>query len=69
MRDFVEDDHLRGVSITKISVQIFTAPSLVRQSHVMGCNFLITGFPQALEIMENLENQEKKFHAWKNHGI
>ena len=28
-----------------------------------------TGFPQALEIMDNLENQEKKFHAWKNHGI
>ena len=28
-----------------------------------------TGFPQALEIMENLENYEKKFHAWKNHGI
>ena len=27
------------------------------------------GFPRALEIMENLENQEKKFHAWKNHGI
>ena len=26
-------------------------------------------FPQALEIMENLENHEKKFHAWKNHGI
>ena len=25
-----------------------------------------TGFPQALEIMEN---HEKKFHAWKNHGI
>ena len=28
-----------------------------------------TGFPQALEIMENLENQLKKFHAGKNHGI
>ena len=25
-----------------------------------------TGFPQALEIMEN---PTKKFHAWKNHGI
>ena len=23
------------------------------------------GFPQALEIMENLENHQKKFHAWK----
>ena len=34
------------------------------------CSFtLISGFPQALEIMENLENHEKKFHAWKNHGI
>ena len=29
----------------------------------------ILGFPQALEIMENLENHEKKFHAWNNHGI
>ena len=28
-----------------------------------------TGFPQALEIMENLEKHEKKFHPWKNHGI
>ena len=27
------------------------------------------GFPQALEIMENLENHGKKFHAWKNHEI
>ena len=31
--------------------------------------FGITGFPQALEIMENLENHPKKFHAWKNQGI
>ena len=29
---------------------------------------VLTGFPQALEIMENLENH-KKIHAWKNHGI
>ena len=29
----------------------------------------MAGFPQALEIMENLENYQKKFHAWKNHGI
>ena len=28
-----------------------------------------TGFPPALEIMENLENHEIKFHARKNHGI
>ena len=26
----------------------------------------VTGFPQALEIMEN---HEKKFHAWESHGI
>ena len=25
----------------------------------------IPGLPQALEIMENLENLYKKFHAWK----
>ena len=30
---------------------------------------LLTGFPQALELMENRENHEKKYHAWKNHGI
>ena len=30
---------------------------------------LKTGFPRALENLENLENQKKKFHAWKNHGI
>ena len=29
----------------------------------------LPGIPQALEIMENLENHLKKFHAWKNHGI
>ena len=27
------------------------------------------GFPQALENLENLKNHQKKFHAWKNHGI
>ena len=27
----------------------------------------IAGFPQALEIMENLENHQIKFHTWKNH--
>ena len=32
-------------------------------------NLLSTGFPQALEIMENLENHSEKFHAWKNDGI
>ena len=26
----------------------------------------VSGFPQALEIMEN---HTKKFHAWRNHGI
>ena len=25
----------------------------------------VTGFPHILEIMENLENHWKKFHAWK----
>ena len=30
---------------------------------------LSPGFPQALEIMENLEIHQNKFHAWKNHGI
>ena len=29
----------------------------------------LTCLPQALEIMENLENPLKKFHAWKSHGI
>ena len=42
-------------------------------SNMKGAQWLsgrvLAGFPQALEIMENLENQEKKFHAWKNHGI
>ena len=28
-----------------------------------------SGLPQALEIMENLENHPKKFHVWKNYGI
>ena len=30
---------------------------------------LFSGFTEALEIMENLENHPKKFHAWKNHGL
>ena len=29
----------------------------------------LSGFLQALEIMENLEKSLKKFHEWKNHGI
>ena len=33
------------------------------------CEGLDTEFPQALEIMENLENQGKKVNASKNHGI
>ena len=32
-------------------------------------SYYYTGFPQSLEIMENLENHENKLHAWKNHGI
>ena len=28
-----------------------------------------TEFPQGLEIMENLENHQKKFHALKSHRI
>ena len=32
---------------------------------VLSSEEFIAGFPQALEIMENLENYEKKFHAWK----
>ena len=30
---------------------------------------IITGYSQAQEIMENLENHPKKFHVWKNHGL
>ena len=37
--------------------------------HAGVCILPASGFPQALEIMENLENHERKFHAWKNHGI
>ena len=29
--------------------------------------FTYSGFPQALEIMGNIENLEKKIHAWINH--
>ena len=56
---------------------LFDDPSMNRMS-VAICSILaakvssscvITGFSQALEIMENLENHQKKFHAWKNHGI
>ena len=35
----------------------------------IGVHLIYAGFPQALEIMENLENHQKKFIAWKNHGI
>ena len=40
-----------------------------RGDHVSKGATIKAGFPQALEIMENLENHQKKFHAWKNHGI
>ena len=35
-------------------------------SHVL---LHLSGFPQALKIMKNLENYKKKLPAWKNHGI
>ena len=45
----------------------------VRTFEQLGVNVLnslpLPGFPQALEMMEYLENHEKMFHAWKNHGI
>ena len=34
---------------------------------LFACGVTLSGFRQALEIMENLENHPKKFHAWKNH--
>ena len=34
----------------------------------MEVSVFYTGFPRALEIMENLEIT-KKFHAWKNKGV
>ena len=47
-------------------------PDKSEESHRICKGIVLTpmaGFLQALEIMENLENQHKKFHAWKNHGI
>ena len=42
---------------------------LLNECKIMIGSILHTGFPQALEIMENLKNHAKKFHARKKHGI
>ena len=39
------------------------------QYHLFLAKARTTGFPGAMEIVENLENHTKKFHAWKNHEI
>ena len=36
---------------------------------VLSLEAYFTGLPRALEIMENLENQEKSSMHGKNHGI
>ena len=63
---------LRNLSLM-ITICHHSASFVMPNSDPQGGFFYLTltlpGFPQALEIMENLENHTKKFHAWKNHGI
>ena len=54
------------ISVKLCRLQSFTK---AQPSRKWRNNSSVTGFPQALEIMQKLENQEKKFHAWINHGI
>ena len=53
---------IHGQAYSCMGAQCFTNTIFSKKS-------VTTGFPKALEIMENLENHEKKLHAWKNHGI
>ena len=34
MHDFIMDDHYRSVSVTSATVQLFTVPTLVRETSV-----------------------------------
>ena len=57
------------IEVLLCNVKSVTDSILDREEEERERQGTVSGFPQALEIMENLENQEKKFHAWKNHGI
>ena len=64
----------RFCSLALLSNQGTDKPAQTLQS--LGCSHTqsmysdhYTGFPQAPEIIENLETHPKKFHAWKTHGI
>ena len=53
-------------SIYEVFKNVAEDYDLMNDAMIVGIH---TWFPQALEIMENLENQEKRFHASKDHGI
>ena len=54
----------------KVDQILVTVTNFQGHAGILKCpKWGLSGFPQALEIMENLEKSLKKFHAWKNHGI
>ena len=55
----------RSHTFVKIDHEIISTVVLLPSAE----SFKKAGFPQVLEMMENLENHQKKCHAWKNHGI
>ena len=57
------------ICIIPVHLSVLGILKLFNQNMLTIPSFFSTGFPQALEIMENLENYPNKFHAWKNHGI
>ncbi|XP_060067571.1 E3 ubiquitin-protein ligase UBR2-like isoform X1 [Ylistrum balloti] len=59
VRDFIRDDHYRSVSITSLSVQIFTVPTLARML-VTEYNLLDVIMQSFLKCCEEKKNNEGK---------
>ncbi|XP_048259504.1 E3 ubiquitin-protein ligase UBR2-like isoform X2 [Haliotis rufescens] len=59
MKDFIRDDHYRSVSITCISVQIFTVPTLAR-SLIVEYDLLSVILKSFLRPCENKKNKDGK---------
>ncbi|XP_038123293.1 E3 ubiquitin-protein ligase UBR1 isoform X2 [Cyprinodon tularosa] len=65
-KDFISDDHERSISITALSVQIFTVPTLARQL-IEECNVIKVIVDTVLELLrEHLDDNNRFFFLGYN---
>ncbi|XP_007553185.1 E3 ubiquitin-protein ligase UBR1 isoform X1 [Poecilia formosa] len=65
-KDFISDDHERSISITALSVQIFTVPTLARQL-IEECNVIKVIVDTVLELLrEHLDESNRFFFLGYN---